>query len=88
MNPTDDPVYNPGGVQRWHQILIQFAVQPKDDPNYERMKNFLHRYFFDEEGRLRRIARSSVEGPESPNFADIVFFAKEASASTEFSPIV
>jgi hypothetical protein len=88
MNPTDDPVYSPGGVQRWHQILIQFAVQPKDDPNYERMKNFLRRYFFDEECRLRRIARSSVEGPGSPNFTDIVFFAKEASSSTEFSPIV
>ena len=88
MDPANDPIYLPGGVQRWHQIIIQFAVQPKNDPNYERMRDFLRRYFFDEEGRISRIGRSSVNGPSSPSFADIIFFVKEASALTEFSPIV
>jgi hypothetical protein len=83
MNLTDDPVYKSGGAQKWHQLIIQYAVEQKDDPNYEWMKNFLRRYFFDEEGRICRVARSSTSGPGA-KFADIIFFCKQASADTEF----
>ena len=87
MNPTDDPIYKLGGVQKWHQLVIQYAVQPKDDPNYGWMKTFLRRYFFDEEGRIGRIARTSTSGAGA-NFADVIFFAKEASAEREFPPFL
>jgi hypothetical protein len=87
LNPAEDPIYNPGGLHKCHQIMIQFAVRPNEDPNYQRFKAFLGRYFFEEEGRIRRIARSSLVGPNKPFFADMVFFAKEASGDDEFSPI-
>jgi hypothetical protein len=85
MNPSDDPVYINGGVLRWHQLVIQYAVQPKDDPNYEWMKSFLRRYYFDEEGRVHNIARSSPSTSFGAKFADIIFFAKEASTAEEFA---
>lgn len=87
MNPADDPVYKSGGVQKFHQLIIQYAVEQKNDLNYQWMKNFLRRYFFDEGGRLQRIARSSPAGAEA-KFADVVFFQKEVAAGNEFGAFI
>jgi hypothetical protein len=79
----DDPVYGSLTVQKWHQLVIQYGVESKDDQNYDWMKNFLRRYFFFEEGRIGGIARSSASGPRA-KFVDIIFFLKEASTDLEF----
>ena len=83
MDPKNDPIYVCGGIQKLHQLVIQYAIEQKNDPNYVWMKRFLRRYFFDEEGRIHRIARSQASGPGA-KFADVVFFCKEVAAENEF----
>lgn len=86
MNPTDDPVYKAGGVGKWHQLLIQYAVLPKDDPNYEMMTDYLRRFYFFEEGRIGSIAISCPSSNRS-QFADLVVYLKQASDAAEFALI-
>ena len=78
-----DPVYIYGGVHKVHQLVIKFAVEQKNDPNYEWMSRFFRRYFFDEESRLRRVARSQASGPGA-KFLDVVFFCKDVASDSEF----
>ena len=81
MNPANDRVYDSGGVQKIHQAIVQYAVQQKNDPNCEWMKNFMGRFFFFETGRLNRIARSS---PSGAKFADLIIFQKQTAQEDEF----
>jgi hypothetical protein len=87
MDAKHDPIYRVGGSQYWHQLIIQLAVMPENDPNYEFIKKFLRKYSFDEECRLQHVARSSA-GPGGAHFADVVIFMKEASDSAEFEPLL
>jgi len=49
MDPKHDPTYRVGGSHYWYQLIIQLAVMPEYHPNYEFIKIFLWKYFFDEE---------------------------------------
>jgi hypothetical protein len=87
MNPNNDPVYQHGGVHKVHQLVIQYAIEQKNESNYQWMKNFLRRYFFDEEGRIHGLARSQASGPGA-KFADVVFFCKELATENEFGAMI
>jgi hypothetical protein len=81
LNPAEDRVYQPGGVQRFHQAIIQYGIQHKNDPNLQWMSDWLSRYFFFETGKLEGVVRTS---PGGAKFADIVFFQKQVAPALEF----
>lgn len=83
-NQGNDPAYHQGGAGRWHQLLLTLPIQNKDDPNFPWVKQFLSKFYFVEEARLRCVARSSIDqGPAK--WLDLVIFQVEASHGAEFS---
>jgi hypothetical protein len=88
MNPKDDPVYKPGGTQYWHQLIIRFPIKTKDDPNEKWMTDFLSKYWFLEEIRLKRIARTATDTSSPLEFLDVLLYCNVATSVTEFPQIV
>jgi hypothetical protein len=82
INPKDEPIYNFGGPKLWHQLIIQLPVEVKDDTTLPWFSEFLAKYWFDQEARLKKFVRSSVSGAQA-RFLDLVVFAKESSMAVE-----
>jgi hypothetical protein len=87
VNPKNEQMYNLGGQNLWHQLVIQLPVETKDDPTLPWFTPFLAKYWFDQEARLRGFARSSAAGAHA-KFLDVVVFAKESSIAMEHSPFL
>lgn len=87
VNPSDDPVYKPGGKQYLHQLIVQLTVLSKNDPNVEWISAFLRKYWYMDEGRIERVGRTSPDS-ELSEFLDVVFFCNEAMPAAEFNCLV
>lgn len=87
VNPKNEQMYDQGGLKLWHQLVIQLAVEPKDDPMLPWFTQFLAKYWFDQEAKLRGFARSSGAAAQA-KFLDVVVFAKESSIAMEHSPFL
>jgi hypothetical protein len=68
-------------------LVIQTPVEVKDDPNLSWFTEFLSRYWFDEEARLKHFARSSVRSTQA-RFLDVVVYAKTSSIEMEHAPFL
>jgi hypothetical protein len=68
-------------------LVIQLPVEVKDDTTLPWMTSFLERYWFDQEARLKRFARTSIHGTNA-RFVDMVVFAKTASVEMEYPPFL
>jgi hypothetical protein len=68
-------------------LVIQLPVEVKDEDETTLpwITEFLARYWFDQEARLKRFARSSVYAAQA-KFVDVAVFAKTASAQMEHPP--
>ncbi|KAI9646073.1 hypothetical protein NHQ30_005512 [Ciborinia camelliae] len=87
LNPDNDPAYGLGCGARCHQMLIEVPVLTKNDPNYEWMKNFLRKFWFMEEFRLKSVGRTNVAKREG-EWLDVVHFQKQLEHEAEFTPFV
>jgi hypothetical protein len=68
-------------------LVIQLPVEVKDDTTLPWFSEFLLKYWFEQEARLKRLARSSVFGSDA-KFLDVVVFAKTASVEMEHPPFL
>ncbi|KAM3070314.1 hypothetical protein ACMFMG_010146 [Clarireedia jacksonii] len=85
LNPDLNPIYETDGARRCHQIVIELPVLGKNDPNYPWIKEFLQKFWFMEESRLKGVGRTSTK--ESPGeWLDIVYFQVDAAHANEFNP--
>ncbi|QSZ34890.1 hypothetical protein DSL72_007751 [Monilinia vaccinii-corymbosi] len=87
LNFNNDPAYEHGCGARCHQMLIEVPVLAKNDPNYEWMKNFLRKFWFMEEFRLRCVGRTSI-AQRAGEWLDVVHFQKELEHEAEFTPFI
>lgn len=85
INPNNNPTYGQGGGGHWHQFLVQYPVLRKDDPTYEWFKKFLQNSFwFEEEARLRAVARTSTHQGKIAQWMDVIIFQVAAHSNIEF----
>lgn len=80
-------MYNFGGSRLWHQLVINVPVEIDDDATLPWFAKFLAKYWFDQEARLKKFARSSTTGAIA-RFLDVVVFAKQASIAMEHTPFI
>lgn len=87
VNAKNDPVYQDqggNGPRRFHQLLLERAVERKDDPDYAWIKVWLEkRFYFNESCRLTSVGRSAILGTAN-RFLDVVQFQYEATSPGEF----
>jgi L-amino acid N-acyltransferase YncA len=88
LNPKDDPVYKSGGTQYWHQLIIQYPVKMENDPNQNWMTDFLSKYWFLEEIRLKRMGRTAINTSSILEFLDVILFCHVGTSLAEFPQIV
>lgn len=80
LNPSDNPIYKIGGSRIMHQLVIQLAVQSKDDPTMPWITEFFAKYWIRPEATMKSIARSRSG---SAKFLNLVVFTKELTLEEE-----
>jgi hypothetical protein len=86
INPTNDKVNESSGGGNFHQVLFQFPVEPRDDPNIGWVSRFFLKFHIresDSNKRLKAICRSSPRGNQA-HFLDMAIFQYETHHEAEF----
>ncbi|ESZ93004.1 hypothetical protein SBOR_6625 [Sclerotinia borealis F-4128] len=87
LNHNNDPAYDHGGGSRCHQMMIELPVLRKNDPNYKWKTDFLRKFWFIEEFRLKSVGRTSIT-QRAGEWLDIVHYQFETEHEAEFTPFV